>query len=44
MNCYFYNNTSGIIQVASTLTSQGVTNTSSDGGATFTLTTNYVRY
>ena len=44
LTTYFYNNSSGIVQVASSKTNQGKTSTSADGYNTYTLSTNYKRY
>lgn len=41
---YFYNNSSGIVQVASMINSQGSTATGSDGNSNLTLTTDYKKY
>ena len=44
LTTYFYNNSSGIVQVASSKTNQGKTSSSADGYNTYTLSTNYKRY
>jgi len=42
--CYFYDNTSGIVQVASGHSSTGATTTSNDGSLTFPITTEWKKY
>lgn len=44
MYCLFYNDASGIVQVSSSLNSQGYVSSSGDGTSQFNLTTSYVRY
>ena len=44
LQVYFYNNTSGVVQNISAKTSQGKTSTSTDGGITFNLTTEWKQY
>lgn len=44
LTCYFYNNTSGIVQVSSSVASTGAHNTGSDGNITLQLTPKWTKY
>ena len=44
LQCYFYNNSSNIVQVANGKSSSGTTTASSDGSISIPLTTNWERY
>ena len=44
LQVYFYNNTSGVVQNLKAISSQGKTSTSSDGGITINLSSNWEKY